>query len=888
MELKNYQQDVLRDVVDFIDKFDQNPANIKEAFRSFWEDRKVNINALNNQFLGPYKDTVSGVPRVTVKVPTAGGKTFLACNALDRVLSKYPEGKPKVVAWFVPSDPILAQTYENLSNPLHPYRRKLNSLFNNNVCVVNKEEALRGQGISPVQVQDQLTIFVLSVQSFATKSKDGRRVYRENESLTEYTKLYGELTQKVDGADETSLIQVLSYLNPLVIVDESHNFTADLRVEMLKAINPYFILELTATPRESSNIISFVDAVKLKREHMVKLPVIVYNHKSTNDVICSAIQLQRTLEKKAVEQEAKGGKYIRPIVLFQAQPRSDDDKVTFDKIKTALVEIGIPEEQIKIRTSGVNELKHIDLMSRDCPVRYIITVDALKEGWDCPFAYVLASLANKTSRVSVEQILGRILRLPYTCEHKNPYLNLSYVFTCSSDFKSTLDEIIRSLNKSGYSKKDYKIIDEQVIESCEEQSSETEISVTDLFGCSTDDSEDNPSILSEGDPEPYISTQSIKERLDATADNETDNDIKQIEEFAARANEEYEKGLKETENTNDAVPNEIKDMAGYYMIKECYREKAIAIRLPIFKKKVTGDSVFEDEELLPLTKEMLDEGFSAKMPRLDHNISFTRTEVQAQFIDLDESGNAPVRRNLDAKQLAFIRETFIRQSEEGQINQVVHMIVQRLGGKYKSISEGELKSYVKAAIAGKNTEELEDIMIYIQSAVEAVKNKLDKLLLDHRKSVFKEWLDLGQIICEPDYEFPATQTVPEKMLGIAKGLYEEEENVNGFENKIISAISNLDNVLFWHRNPERGAGFGISGFINHYPDFIVYLKSGKIVLVETKGDDRDNSDSLNKIELGSYWQNMAGGNYKYYMVFDNKEVAGALTKEQFIERLRQL
>ena len=888
MELKNYQQDVLRDVVDFIDKVDQNPANIKEAFRSFWEDRKVNINALNNQYLGPYKDTVPRVPRVTVKVPTAGGKTFLACNALDRVLSKYPEGKPKVVAWFVPSDPILAQTYENLSNPLHPYRRKLNSLFNNNVCVVNKEEALRGQGISPIQVQDQLTIFVLSVQSFATKSKDGRRVYRENESLTEYTKFYGELTQKVDGADETSLIQVLSYLNPLVIVDESHNFTADLRIEMLKAINPYFILELTATPRESSNIISFVDAVKLKREHMVKLPVIVYNHKSTNDVICSAIQLQRTLEKKAIEQEAKGGKYIRPIVLFQAQPRSDDDKVTFDKIKTALVEIGIPEEQIKIRTSGINELKHIDLMSRDCSVRYIITVDALKEGWDCPFAYVLASLANKTSRVSVEQILGRILRLPYTCEHKNPYLNLSYVFTCSSDFKATLDEIIKSLNKSGFSKKDYKIIDEQIEEYSEDQQAETGLSVTGLFGGLSNEHEDTLSIHSEEDPASTISAQSIKERLEAAANNEADNDIKQIEEFAARANEEYEKGLKEIKNTNDSVPNEIKDMAGYYMIKECYREKAAAIRLPIFKKKVIGNSVFEDEEWLPLTKEMLDEGFSEKMSRLDHNISFARTEVQAQFIDLDESGNAPVRQNLNAKQLAFIRETFIRQSEEGQINQVVHMIIQNLGGKYKSISESELKSYVKASIAGKNTEELEDIMIYIQSAVEAVKKKIDKLLLEHRKSVFKEWLDLGKIICEPDYEFPATQTVPDKMLGIAKGLYEEEENVNSFEIKIISAISNLDNVLFWHRNPERGSGFGISGFINHYPDFIVYLKSGKIVLVETKGDDRDNSDSLNKIELGSYWQNMAGGNYKYYMVFDNKEVAGALTKEQFIDRLRRL
>lgn len=66
-------------------------------------------------------------------------------------------------------------------------------------------------------------------------------------------------------------------------------------------------------------------------------------------------------------------------------------------------------------------------MSRACEVRYIITVNALKEGWDCPFAYILATLANKTSRVDVEQILGRILRQPYTTQHQNPLLNLSYV-----------------------------------------------------------------------------------------------------------------------------------------------------------------------------------------------------------------------------------------------------------------------------------------------------------------------------------------------------------------------------------------------------------------------------------------------------------------------------
>ena len=38
------------------------------------------------------------------------------------------------------------------------------------------------------------------------------------------------------------------------------------------------------------------------------------------------------------------GKYIRPIVLFQAQPRNSEDSTTYEKIKAQLVEMGIPEE----------------------------------------------------------------------------------------------------------------------------------------------------------------------------------------------------------------------------------------------------------------------------------------------------------------------------------------------------------------------------------------------------------------------------------------------------------------------------------------------------------------------------------------------------------------
>ena len=73
-------------------------------------------------------------------------------------------------------------------------------------------------------------------------------------------------------------------------------------------------------------------------------------------------------------------------------------------------------------------------MSKDCPVRFIITVNALKEGWDCPFAYILASLADKSSAVDVEQILGRVLRQPYVSKHQTQLLNLSFVVNYTEFF----------------------------------------------------------------------------------------------------------------------------------------------------------------------------------------------------------------------------------------------------------------------------------------------------------------------------------------------------------------------------------------------------------------------------------------------------------------------
>ena len=139
----------------------------------------------------------------------------------------------------------------------------------------------------------------------------------------------------------------------------------------------------------------------------------------------------------------------------------------------------IPEEQIKIKTAEIDELKGVDLMSPTCQVRYIITINALKEGWDCPFAYILASLADKSSAVDVEQIVGRVLRLPNATRNSHDILNLSYVLTASAKFQETFDNVVKGLNHAGFSDRDYRSID--AAESVEDAKTPNVVNPASLF-----------------------------------------------------------------------------------------------------------------------------------------------------------------------------------------------------------------------------------------------------------------------------------------------------------------------------------------------------------------------------------------------------------------------
>ncbi|MBS7114722.1 MAG: DEAD/DEAH box helicase family protein, partial [Ruminococcus sp.] len=608
--------------------------------------------------------------------------------AVRRIFDALPQGKPKMVVWLVPSDPILVQTTTNLMNPDHPYTRRLNADFGGRVGVFTKEMLLNGQNFTPDTVHEQLTVCILSYGSLRidSKKKDVRKVYQENGNLKNFADYFKDESELLEDTPDTALIQALRHLSPVVIVDESHNAGSDLSVAMLNNLNPSFVLDLTATPRNNSNIISYVDARKLKTENMVKLPVIVYNRTSRDSVIDDAIHLRGIIEQQAIEEEERTGKYIRPIVLFQAQPKNNNDNDTFDKVKEILLGRGIPTEQIAIKTSKVNDLGKTNLMSRDCPIRYIITVNALKEGWDCPFAYILASLANKTSKVDVEQILGRILRQPYARKHGAKLLNSSFVLTCSNAFHDTLDSIVAGLNNAGFSRKDYRTADTlPIIETettvPEPQPEQTTMQFAPEPKPEAETEDDFSDIHTPVEPAPYSET--VK-----TAPPSVEEMISQAEETA----EQYEE---ETKQESVWIGGELGDMLKQYRIQEQFTEQVQELKIPQFCIESVPDLFGGNTALL--TKESLMKGFS--LSEQDASVTFSLSTGEMFEIDVESQGEAvPKYKKLSSLEDEYMRKLLAKLAPEEKIERCTKQICHEIN-RDNAFSTSEVENYVRRIIA---------------------------------------------------------------------------------------------------------------------------------------------------------------------------------------------
>ena len=867
MELNNYQKQVMRDLSAYLTCVNHG-TNLYSAWREYWFAKDV---AVGLGGVPSYNNAIERVPHVCMKVPTGGGKTFMACASVRRIFDALPTGKPQVVVWLVPSDSILTQTVRNLSDVNHPYRQKLDQDFAGRVGVYTKEMLLNGQNFSPDTVREMLTLCIMSYGSLRidSKKKDVRKVYQENGNLFRFADFFRDKDALLADTPDTALIQVLRHLEPVVIVDESHNAGSDLSVEMLNNLNPSFVLDLTATPRKNSNIISYVDARELKKEHMVKLPVVVYNRTTRQSVIQDAIQLRGSIEKEAIAAEEAGGKYIRPIVLFQAQPKTSDNSDTFDKIKALLMDMGIPEEQIAVKTSNVDDLKGRDLMGRDCPVRYIITVNALKEGWDCPFAYILASLANRTSTVDVEQILGRILRQPYAMQHASPLLNTSYVLTNSVDFHSTLEKIVAGLNKAGFSRKDYRI--GETIETpqapVQPETVQTEIPMKPTPA--EDTFED-------------INTQEVRTALES-GDAAGSSVVKMVQEATQQA-ESYTEAVSTPDD--GFMGGELGDMLKQNAMQPYLVEEVSSLRIPQFFLRSVPDLFGGEFELLE--PENLSEGFS--LAGQDAQVHFELATGDMYRVDVEEKGEAvPKYKRADSELSDYIRNRLAQLPPEKKIQSCTNMLCAQIN-RNNRYAAAEINDYVRRIVAGMTADELAAMETAIPTYAAKIQEKIKGLEEAYREDQFLRWLDTGKIVCRESYTLRPVITPADTTDAIPKSLYEAEKNdMNNGEHELIDAVVALGNVKWWHRIIERN-DFRLNGYINHYPDFMVMTNSGKLVLIEYKGDDRDNSDSERKLKLGRKWQAQCGQNYRYFMVFKNREfgIDGAYTMDQFVEIMKEL
>jgi len=447
LTLKRYQQEVITKLENYLETIREFPRH--GANRAFME--------ITGQ---PYH-TIKGldeVPYICFKVPTGGGKTLIATHAIDYIYRLYltHKGKTGIVIWFTPSDAIRSQTLRKLRDRNHPYREVLDAAFANYVKVFDSEEALR---ITKNELDNYLCVLVETLQAFRRENTESLRNYKANGQLmTHFENVnakYLGILDKYEGTAKPveSLTNVIKMNEPLIVLDEGHNVKTELSYDMLRELNPSFIMEYSATPLKDSNVLISIGADKLKAEHMVKIPIYVAPYlNSWKIALDAAIDKCAELEELAKLEQQETGEYIRPIMLIQAQNKSKHyDTITIDAVRDFLLtEKNIPKDYVAIRDAEHHEIDNVDLLDTDCGIRYILTVKALGEGWDCPFASILASVAHKRSTLDVAQILGRILRLPNAEEKTHNELNVSYVFTSSSDTEKTLESVVRALQGYGY------------------------------------------------------------------------------------------------------------------------------------------------------------------------------------------------------------------------------------------------------------------------------------------------------------------------------------------------------------------------------------------------------------------------------------------------------
>jgi len=445
--LKEYQQRTLDVLSDYFNEC----VRLSDADTAFYQMTRRPYTPVT---------TLPGLPYVCLRIPTGGGKTLVACHAVGVAARELLQTENVVMLWLVPSNAIREQTLAALKNREHPYRQALTETVGD-VTILDIGEAL---SVQPHILNNSTTIIVSTMQAFRVEDTEGRKVYESAGALKGHFSdlLAGTLSgiqRHENGEPIYSLANVLRIHRPVVIVDEAHNARTDLSFDTLARFNPSGIIEFTATPdtkKSPSNVLHTISAAELHAEDMIKMPIQLETKPDWRELLADAIGQRDYLEQMAKTERQETGEYIRPIMLIQAQPRRKGTQtLTVDVVEECLItDYKVPDAQVVRATGSDKGLEGVDLAAPDCPIRFVITVQALREGWDCPFAYVLCSVAEMRSSTAIEQILGRVMRLPNTTRKAHEDLNRAYAFAASRDFFEVAGTLTEALVQNGFERQE--------------------------------------------------------------------------------------------------------------------------------------------------------------------------------------------------------------------------------------------------------------------------------------------------------------------------------------------------------------------------------------------------------------------------------------------------
>ena len=880
MQLKQYQMDTLAILQRFFEE--TRIAGPKAAYEVLVSEPEQ-VSRLG-RYAGEYLllEELPEVPYVCLRLPTGGGKTLLAAHSVSVARDAWVEKDYPLVLWLVPSNTIRRQTVETLKNTAHPYRQVLNDAFAERVRVFDIADFTQ---VRPHDLREQCCIVVGTIQTLRIKNTEGRKVYAHNEDLEPHFSSLSErllgLETLPEGSAKFSFANLMHLHRPLMIVDEAHNAVTGLTREMQQRVNPAAIIEFSATPRSKSNILYSVSAQELKREQMIKLPIILSEHDSWQNAVNGAIAARSSLAEKAWDDPG----HIRPIVLFQAQPKNQE--VTVKVLKEYLVVVEqIPEEKIVIATGVQRELDGVDLFDPRCPIEYVITVQALKEGWDCSFAYIFCSVSRVRSAVDVEQLLGRVLRMPYARRRKARELNQAYAFLAEADFAEAARTLVDKLIAMGFEEDEANENIEYAQPGFEfgEEGESEEMEETPELTFSYTLTETPEMLAALQDAEQHGVT--VRETTAGTVEIEVagpiDREVEQLIYDAIPVAERH------------GVAEAIKSYQDQVQRRWSPARRREVFNVPGLTTQIQGELKFADTDLL---MEHHDWSLLDHPARLKDSEFAIRETARSFEIDLD--GKRVTYQFAREQEQLGLEVDVEGWTQEGLVQWLDRQVRQ------PDIGQAELQKW----LSGLTTYLLNTRQLHIAALMRCkfilarrIRDKIDEIRRQERNKVYQQHLFApgakAEVSFDHVFEFRdgmyrghrlyRGQWKPARHFLGPDQVPDFDGKPGGEEEQCAQVIDSLPGLKYWIRNVARdSASFWLpTATGKFYPDFVAQMEDERLLVVEYKGEHlADGLDTAEKRAIGELWQRRSNGRGIFVVV--EKSVKGRDMRQQLLDSIRQ-